>query len=86
MTISQNEAIEVSLAVCTAMLTDDKQAREAIYDGLEAEDLKRVLRWTSRFYLGQFALFAKLSNVPTIEAWQAFCADAIVQIEGKDAE
>lgn len=62
--MTQNEAIQISLGIATAMKNDDKVAREMLYEGLSEEELKRVLRWTTRFMLRMFTSWCQSSGVP----------------------
>ena len=50
-TISENEAKLVINALLFAMIDNDKEAREIIYEDLSTDDLKRVIRWLCRMYL-----------------------------------
>lgn len=72
MALTQNEAIEVALGVATAMFNDDKEAREIMYADLDAEDLKRVLRWTTRYYIRFWATVHTFQGIDPLEAWSQF--------------
>ena len=61
--ITQNEAVKVMLGVTTAMINNDKEGREAVYADLSAEDLKRVLRWTTRWFIGVFSTVSVMSGI-----------------------
>lgn len=65
--LTQNDAINLSLAITTAMLNNDKQTREFLYEDLDVDDLKRVLRWNNRFLINTFAVLVGPENIH--EAW-----------------
>jgi hypothetical protein len=67
-TLTQNDAINLSIAITTAMLNGDKQTREFLYEDLDTDDLKRILRWNNRFLLNIFAVVVGPENLK--EAWQ----------------
>jgi hypothetical protein len=87
--MTENEAIQMSIAVSTAMLhqslgdTEEERAaakanREALYGNLNNQELQRVLRWTTRMFLSQFmASVAQAGIEPSADnfktAWGAFC-------------
>ncbi len=50
-TLSENEAKLVINGLLLAMIDNDKEAREIIYEDLSTDDLKRVVRWLCRMYL-----------------------------------
>lgn len=58
--ISEEEARALSSAISTAMRHNDKQAREALYDGLGEDDLKRILRWTIRQSIHRHNVFIEM--------------------------
>lgn len=78
-TLSQNDAINTSLAIITAMMKNDKQTREFIYEDLDADDLKRVLRWTARqvgtlWFTSQALLAGVTEPEAAIAAWDDYAA------------
>ena len=76
-TLTQNDAINTSLAIITAMMRNDKQTREFIYEDLDNDDLKRVVRWTARqvgtlWFMSQAALMDNTDSDKAIEAWEDY--------------
>lgn len=89
--MTQDDAVRMSLAVTTAMLNGDKGAREQLYADLSAEDLRRVLRWTTRFQIMMFISLLGVttgSSDPTMvrETWQQFCATQLAAVEAAGEE
>lgn len=68
--LTQNEAIRVALGVVTAMAEDDKEGREAVYADLSAADLRRVIRWLSRWYIVQFHTLCFIHGIDPLSAWK----------------
>ena len=81
--ITENEAIKTSLAVTTAMINNDKMFREMVYGDLEADELKRVLRWTTRLLIQQFAANVVVTggdvdNLPKVwQEWSMLMSDSL---------
>lgn len=85
--MTQNEAIQTSLAVITAMIGNDKEAREEAYANLTEDELKRVLRWTIRQFITHFVVLAAIGGRDPIEAWQAYCNTTAIRLgESEDVE
>jgi hypothetical protein len=81
--ISETEARNVVFSLGTAMLNDDKEAREMLYSDLDNDSLKRVIRWAMRHNLQNFASLAIMSGYEPKDAW-AQLATYISLIEGDD--
>ena len=78
-TLTQNDAINTSLAIITAMMKNDKQTREFIYEDLDNDDLKRVIRWTARqvgtlWFMSQAAIMDNMDPEAAINAWEEYAA------------
>lgn len=71
--ISENEAILTAMAIGSAMLNDDKPAREATYAELDTDELKRVLRWQTRNMLKFLIWLANMLEEDPHELWQKYC-------------
>lgn len=65
MTISEQEARELTIALSTAMKNNDKPAREELYKDLEPDDLKRILRWTIRLSIMRHVALVQLTAQAT---------------------
>jgi hypothetical protein len=71
--ISEKEAISIALAVGTAMLNNDKEAREMAYADLDSDSLKRVIRWVTRLMLHNLSFVAAMSNQDMNQMWGELC-------------
>ena len=68
--ISEAEAKEIVLQLGTAMLNNDKEAREMVYANLDTDSLKRVIRWAIRHNLHHFVLLTSMQGIDPYEAWK----------------
>lgn len=69
--LTQNEAIQVMMGVVTAMINDDKEGREAVYNELSEEELKRVIRWMVRWFIELFGTMCLVQGIDPLEHWKA---------------
>jgi hypothetical protein len=86
--MTQNEAIETSLMVTTAMMANDRDTRNKLMDELSADDLKRVLRWTTRFQVRFFVTTAMAAGATDpSQLWTQFCQQLYTEMmtEGDQA-
>jgi hypothetical protein len=67
--ITETEAKQAVVALGTAMLNDDKKARELIYSDMDADSLKRIIRWAMRQNLQNFAVISLMSGIDPKDAW-----------------
>lgn len=67
--ITEIEAKQAVVALGTAMLNDDKEARELIYSDMDADSLKRIIRWAMRQNLQNFAVISSMSGIDPKDAW-----------------
>lgn len=70
MALDEHEAIEMAIAVSTAMLNNDKVAREMLYEDLDTVDLKRVLRWVIRMSIGRHMALCQITGQDPAITWQ----------------
>lgn len=77
--LSEQESREALVQLTTAMMNNDKDIREMIYQDFSTDDLKRILRWSIRhninmlFGLSQMAsAMGDPRSIETIfnETWQ----------------
>lgn len=81
--MNESEAILTSIAISTAMFNDDKPTRELLYETLEIEELKRVLRWTVRMSIHRHLAICALTGEDPIQAWQEHSLAIATGTEGK---
>lgn len=84
MTITSEEAKEIALAVGTAMAENDKAAREMMYKDLSEEDLKKVLRWTTRWLINHVLILCTINGILFEQGWRHFALGIALQnLEGE---
>jgi hypothetical protein len=83
MALNEHEAIEMALAVSTAMLNNDKTLREMLYEDLDVNDLKRVLRWTARMSIGRHLVLCEMTGSDPAIAWQEYSLGMLNAHEAK---
>ena len=71
--ISENDAILMAMTIGSAMINDDKEAREAAYADLDTDELKRVLRWQTRNMLKFVILLSAHIDEDPMHVWQQYC-------------
>lgn len=87
MSLSEAEARSIVYGIGTAMLHGDKEAREMMYQDLDREELKKIIRWTMRQNLNNFAYVAISNGIDPEEAWKmAALGEAIGGIEEEKDE
>ena len=72
--IDANEAAKIAAGLGWAILNNDKEGREAIYADCTVEDLKRVLRWQTRFLLNNMAVVAYCYGLDFRSAYGQFAS------------
>lgn len=73
--ISEEEARATVIQLGTAMLNDDKATRELVYQDLDEDSLKRVIRWSMRMQLNFFAQLCGLIGLDPYQAWSRIAMD-----------
>jgi hypothetical protein len=84
--ISSEEAMQISLGIASAMMQGDKEAREAVYSDLSDESLKKVIRWTTRWWIGHMATICAIQGIDMEEAWKNFAMLINAQIAAGESE
>jgi len=72
------------MSLVTAMSQNDKETREMLYADLTVEDLRRVLRWSIRWYLELFRDVALMGGVNPEEALKSFFLAYSLALTEKD--
>lgn len=67
--MTEAEARGIVYAVGTAMLNDDKEAREIAYGGLDDDEMKKIFRWAMRQNLYNLAVICQFEGIDIREAW-----------------
>ena len=67
--MTEKEARAIVYALGTAMLNDDKPAREAVYADLTPAEYRKVIRWAMRPLLYNFGMIAQMQGVDVSEGW-----------------
>ena len=81
--ISEYEARSTVMQLGTAMLNDDKQAREMVYAELDEDSLKRVIRWSMRQLLFHFSSIAVMQGLDPMDAWSKLAIALTMEEEGE---
>lgn len=84
--ITEQEAQKSVIALMTAMLDNDKQAREIVYSDMDEDSLKRIIRWAIRQNINHFATLCVMMNQDPIESWKEFAMMATVVIDENNNE
>ena len=82
--ITETEARQAVIALGTAMLNDDKEARELVYSDMDTDSLKRIIRWAMRQNLQNFAVISIMSGVEPTEAWSQLAMLMSYNEDGED--
>ena len=82
--ITETEARQAVLALGTAMLNDDKEAREIIYSDMDTDSLKRIIRWAMRQNLQNFAVISLMSGMEPKDAWAQLAMLMSITEDGED--
>ena len=83
--LTESEAKQMVVGVATAMIQNDKQAREMVYGDLDTEELKRVLRWSVRWMVNSFMIVNVMQGIDPAQAWQDFAMGiSSIQNEGEE--
>lgn len=77
--IDANYAAQIAVGIGSCMLKNDKTSREILYADLSAEDLKRVLRWQTRFLLQHMAALTAIQGIDLEEAYYAWQTNIAVR-------
>ena len=67
--MTEKEAKQAIVALGTAMMNNDKEARESIYADFTNDELKKVVRWAMRQLLYQTSFMAAVNDIPLETAW-----------------
>lgn len=87
MALSEEEARAIVYGIGTAMLHGDKDLREMMYEDLDRDELKKIIRWTMRQNLNNFAYVAITNGLEPEEAWKmAALGEAIGSIQKEEDE
>lgn len=68
--ISETEAKMLALSFITAMVNEEKEARETLYEDLDVESLKRMMRWVARFHWPMMHELAAKRGMTMQTFWQ----------------
>lgn len=74
--ISESEAKSIVMQLGTAMINDDKKTREMVYEGLDEDSLKRVIRWSMRIQLNFFFQLCHVFNLNPAQVWANIALEA----------
>lgn len=69
--MTEPEARGIVYAVGTAMLNEDKEAREIAYADLDGDEMRKIFRWAMRQNLYNFAVICQFEGIDIKEAWSS---------------
>lgn len=81
--LTEEEAQLSAIAFITAMLNDDKESRELIYQDYDAESLKRMMRWVARFHWPFIGDRAAKGGTDFKKFWSLYATQLVATLENK---
>lgn len=84
--ITEKEAQKAVIALMTAMFNNDKDGRETIYEGMDEDSLKRIIRWAIRQNINHFAALSITMGKDPIEAWSEFAMMINIVLDSEEQE